>query len=263
MRRGLLAAVCGLLVLLGAGLSVAHAAVVPLRAASLTAVVAADRCTTGTVAVRPGTVDNGRSAEVVLLGLPAPCLGRPFALRVHGVQAALAAVDTTGTLPSSGTTATVRVPVYDVRAASGVALTVSTWGLRTAWSASSPGVTCRVPADPAAVCTATLVKGGGADWAGNYMRRFEVTTPSTTPVTWELTFDLASTAQFPFVASAFSDVQGGLVLVATSGCSATPRTVTVRGTTSWGAYGTLDASRSDRLEVWGSTQGTGDLLTCR
>ena len=255
MRRVLAAAVCGLLVLLGAGLSVARAASVPLRAGALTAFVASDRCTTGTLAVRPGTVENGSSAEVVLSGLPAACLGRPFALRVHGVQAALAASDTTGALPASGTTATVRVPAYDVRAVSGVALTVSTWGLRTAWSSSSPGVTCRVPADPGAVCTATLVKGGGADWAGNYIRRFEVTTPSATPVTWELTFDLASAAQFPFVASAFSDVQGGLVLVSTSGCSATPRTVTVRGTTSWGAYGTVDAGRSDRLEVSGSTQG--------
>ncbi|MBB2925374.1 hypothetical protein [Cellulomonas cellasea] len=262
MRRALAVAVCGLLVLLGAGLSVAQAAGVPLRAGSLTAFVAADRCTTAPLAVRPGTVDNGTSQEVVLTGLPSACLGRPFALRVHGVQAALAATDTTGTLPASGTTATVRVPAYDVRAASGVALTVSTWGLRTAWSASSPGVACRVPADPSATCTATLLAGGSADWEGNYLRRFEVTTPSRTPVTWELTFDLSDGAQFPFVASAFSDVQGGLVLVSTSGCATTPRTVTVRGTTAWGSYGAVHAGRSDRLEVSGRTRGTGSLLTC-
>lgn len=262
MRRAA-AAVCVLLALVGVGSSVAHAAVGPLRAGSLDAFVASDRCTTATLDVRPGAVSpSGTSSQVVLTALPAACLGRPVVLRVHGARAALSATDTSGTLPASGSTATITVPPYEVRAVAGVALTVSTWGVRTAWSASSPGLTCRVPTDPSAVCSA-VVTSADKDQPDLYRRRVEITSPSPTPVPWEVTFDLSSTAQFPFLASAFHDVQGGLVLVSTSGCAATPRTVTVRGTAAWGAYGTVESGRSERLEITGSTRGTGSLLTCR
>lgn len=263
MRRAVVAAVCVLLAVVGVGLSVAQAAVVPLRAGSLTAFVASDRCTAATLDVRPGTVSpSGTSSQVVLTALPAACLGRPFVLRVHGPRAALGAADTAGVLPASGTTATVAVPPYEVRAVAGVALTVSTWGTRTAWSASSPGLTCRVPGDPAAVCSAVVVSAD-KDQPDLYRRRVEITSPSPVPVPWEITFDLSSTAQFPFLAAAFHDVQGGLVLVSTSGCAATPRTVTVRGTAAWGSYGTVESGRTERLEVTGSTRGDGSLLTCR
>lgn len=263
MRRVVIGAVATVVVvLLGAGLTAASAASVPLRPGTLVAFAVSDRCTTATLTVRPAAT-SGRSQAVVIPDLPSECLGRPYVLRLFGASGPLAATDTTGTLPTSGTTATLTVPRYAVAGVTGVALTVSTWGVRTAWSTAPTGpagVTCRVPADPAARCDVALVSGG--DWSGNYLRRFEVTSPSATPVVWELTFDLSDTGQFPFLARAFTDVQGGLVLRSTSGCAASPRTVTVGGTTSWGSYDTVGAGRSSGLEVHGGTVGTGSLLTC-
>jgi hypothetical protein len=134
VRRAVVVALCGLLALLGASLSVADAAVVPLRPGTLTAFVTSDRCTSETLEVRPGASLFGVSREIVLPAVPAACLGRPYSVRVFNDLLPLSWSDATGTLPASGSRVVIPVPLYEVRAVDGVAMTISTWGVRTAWS---------------------------------------------------------------------------------------------------------------------------------
>lgn len=62
-----------------------------------------------------------------------------------------------------------------------------------------------------------------------------ITSTSPTKQEWTLTINLSS-PYFPFVADGVNDIQNGLVHLGDSGCSANPRTITVKGTTTWGEY---------------------------
>ncbi|MFI2753162.1 hypothetical protein ACGIF2_06985 [Cellulomonas sp. P22] len=260
-----LAALCVVATVLG--LSTASASTLPLARSRLTVFGAADRCTPAVVAA-PVTTSGSTSTQVVLSGLRAGCAGRAVQLRLWGAGGALAATDTTATLPA-GTSATLTVPTYTVSAVRGVALAIGTWGITTTWAPPLPAVGCTVPADPAKTCTVTQV-GNGTQWGTpltEYLRTFQVTTTSTDPVVWQLTFNLSDTSVFPFLAGRVSDQQNGLVLVATSSCSANPRTVTVRGTEGWGEYHTVAAGQARGLELHGYASSAGSpsaqtLLTC-
>lgn len=262
-----LAALCAVLTVLG--LSTASAATLPLSGARLTVFGAADRCTSAVVAA-PGTTSGGTSTQVVLTGLGTACAGRAVQLRLWGTAGALAAGDTMATLPSTGTSATLTVPTYTVSAVRGMALAIGTWGIATTWTppVALPAIGCTVPADPTKTCTVAV--SGGTQWGSpptDYLRSFAVTTTSTTPVVWQLTFDLSDTTVFPFLAARLTDQQSGLVLVGAPQCSANPRTVTVQGTTVWGDYHTVVAGQTRGLELHGYASSTASwsgqtLLTC-
>jgi hypothetical protein len=95
----------------------------------------------------------------------------------------------------------------------------------------------------------------------DYLISATVSSSSATPVTWQVTINLSS-SDLPFLATNLSDNQGGLVKVSATSCSASPRTVTVKGTTSWGNYHQVQAGQTANLQVHGTLSGTGDLLSC-
>ena len=269
-RRAALVAVLLLVnvVIAGLALSPASAAQLSLSTRMLGAFVL-ERCTSTALPATSGTVAAGSSTQVVLSSIPPACRGKQASLRLFGSSgAALAASDTVVTLPASSATATVTVPSYPVAQASGLALTIATWGVPTTWTAAAvplPGVTCTVPGNPAATCAATVT--GGTSWgyptATDFLRTVTISTTSTTPVPWQLTLNLSDPG-LPFLARTLTDGQGGLVLAGTSGCAASPRTVTVTGTTAWGGYDQVAAATPRGLEVHGyaAAQPGASLLTC-
>ncbi len=58
------------------------------------------------------------------------------------------------------------------------------------------------------------------------------------------------------------DTSGGLVLISNSGCSATPRTLTVKGTTNWGTFNTVVSGRVSEFQVQGQNSVEGNLINC-
>ena len=268
-RTRLAALVAALLTLLAVvSLSPASAAQLALSTRKLGAFVV-ERCTNGPLPATSGTVSGGSSTQVVLSAIPVACRGKQASLRLFtAAGAALATTDTVVTLPAGSATATVTVPSYAVAQASGLALTIATWGVPTTWTSTAaplPGFSCAVPGNPSVTCAATV--SSSTEWGypttTDFLRSVTISTTSTTPVTWQLTINLTDPG-FPFVAKALADGQGGLVLVSTSGCSAAQRTVTVQGTTAWGGYDQVSAGSSRGLEVHGyaSNQPTTMLLNC-
>lgn len=267
MSWSLLRVVAVLGALVVAGLSTASAATLPLATSRLTTLTAADRCAPD-LAVEAGTATSGTASSVTIREVPADCAGKTVRLRLIGASGALATTDAVATLPAAGATATIPVAAYTPSAVRSVALTVDGWGVTPTWSAPTPtpvpGIACTVPGDPSATCEVKVTSS--AEWGSGasrtYLRRFEVSTTSTTPVTWQLTFNLSDTTVFPFLAAGLSDQQGGLVKVSASACSDANRLVTVKGTTSWGSYHTVVAGETRSLEVQGFASAGGNLLAC-
>ncbi|GEK23333.1 hypothetical protein [Cellulomonas xylanilytica] len=268
-RPRLAALAAALLTLLAvAALSPASAAQLPLSARMLGAFVL-ERCTSTPLPATPGAVSGGASTQVVLSSIPAACRGKQTSLRLFTASgAALAPTDTVTTLPAGAATATITVPSYPVAQASGLALTVATWGVPTTWTSAAvplPAFSCTVPGSPSVTCAATVTLGTewGYPTATDFLRSVSVTTTSATPVPWQVTINLSDPG-FPFLARTLTDGQGGLVLVSTSGCAASPRTVTVRGTTAWGGYDQVSAATPRGFEVHGyaATQASAGLISC-
>ena len=263
MSRTLLRVVAVLGALVVAGLSTASAATLPLATSGLTTLTAADRCAPD-LAVEAGTATSGTASSVTIREVPADCAGKQVRLRLLGASGPLATADAVATLPAAGATATIPVAAYTPSAVRGVALTVDGWGLAPTWSAPMPGIACTVPGNPSASCDVKVVASHewGSGESRTYLRRFEVSTTSTTPVAWRLTLNLSDTTLFPFVAAGLSDQQGGLVKVSASACSDPARLVTVKGTTNWGSYHTVVAGEPRTLEVQGFAAAAGNLLAC-
>ncbi|WP_456786708.1 hypothetical protein [Cellulomonas sp. P5_C5] len=269
-RTRLAALVAVLLTLLAVvSLSPASAAQLALSTRHLGAFVL-ERCTNGPLPATSGTVSAGASTQVVLSAIPTACRGKQASLRLFtAAGTALATTDTVVTLPAGSATATVTVPSYPVAQASGLALTIATWGVPTTWTSTVvtlPAFSCAVvQGNPNSTCDATVT--GGTEWgyptATDFLRSIRISSTSNSPVRWQLTINLSDPG-FPFLAKALADGQGGLVLVGTSGCSASPRTVTVEGTTAWGGYDRVSAGNPRDLEVHGyaSNQPTTMLLNC-
>ncbi|WP_066585453.1 hypothetical protein [Cellulomonas timonensis] len=266
-RRRLLYAVAVIGALLIAGLSTASAATLPLSGIRLSTLTVAERCAPE-LPVESGPTTGGTATSVTIRQVPADCGGKSVRLRLLGASGPLAPADAVATLPAAGATATIPVAAFTPSAVRGVALTVDGWGVTPAWSAPTPtpvpGIACTVPGNPAATCDVKVTSshewGSGA--SRTYLRRFEVSTTSTKPVTWQLTLNLSDTTLFPFVAAGLSDQQGGLVKVSASACSDVPRLVTVKGTESWGSYHTVVAGEARSLEVQGFASAGGNLLSC-
>ena len=269
-RTRLAALVATLLAVLAVvALSPASAAQLSLSTRNLGAFVL-ERCTDVPVPATSGTVSAGASTQVVLSSIPVACRGKQASLRLFtAAGTALATTDTVVTLPAGSATTTVTVPSYAVAQASGLALTIATWGVPTTWTSTVvtlPAFSCAVvQGNPNSTCVATVTNATewGYPTTTDFLRGVTISSTSNSPVTWQLTINLSDPG-FPFLARALADGQGGLVLVGTSGCSASPRTVTVQGTTAWGGYEKVSSDTPRQLEVHGyvSNQPSTMLLNC-
>lgn len=222
------------------------------------------RCTN-----QPVTVTGAQGASTVALtGLDPACSGTT-------VRAHLASGGVTYTAPVTitGGTATVGAfspPGLALSPAASALVTADGWALPTTTSVTGvtqPFLTCTTPAHPGATCTAvvTATNSWSEQWPTitTWNRTIEVRTTSATPVTWQVTINLDDPGVPAHPTRRLADTQGGLVLVSAAPCTATPRTVTVRGTTSWGSYHQVSATRSITFQVRGSSiAGTGNLLSC-
>lgn len=259
-------AVAALLVVLAGGALVgvvrtASAAQLAVDGGALTATTVTHPCP-GTAAATAATV-SGSSASGVAVIVPDGCATRTLDVTVLSGSTVVAS----GSTPVTSGTTTVPVGAYTPTASMTVLAVVDGWDLPVTWSYTPPAtgpVSCRVPADSSVTCTATM--GSGSQWGWptvtTFNRFVQVTTSSAKPVVWEVTFHLDDPA-WPVRASRLTDTQGGLVLVSASACGSSPRTVTVRGTTSWGQYDQVRSGVTRTMQVEGSSiGGTGNLLSC-
>ena len=198
-------------------------------------------------------------SSVSVTGLDAACSGASLVTYVRSGSTTL-----TASGKASGTSATLTL-VSAPGTVSGVLVTADTWPLPTTWSQTQttlPAVSC-APVSGNGTCAATItgITSWGYPTLSDYNLNVTVSSTSETAVTWQVTINLSST-DLPFEATDLSDNQGGLVKVDSSSCSASPRTVTVRGTTNWGNYHKVKPGQSANLQVHGSTSGSGGLLNC-
>ena len=258
--------------LVATGIVGASAAQLTVGSATLLSIRKAP-CTTATVAVTHGLISTtDQKTSSVVVTVPASCAGLPLALRLYKAGGvALHAADLTVASASAPTT-TITLATVDRYAPSevvGVAMTLGTWGVRTAWTSTAvtvPALSCAVvQGNPNSTCVATVTSATewGYPTTTDFLRSITISSTSNSPVTWQLTINLSDPG-FPFLAKALADGQGGLVLVSTSGCGASPRTVTVQGTTAWGGYEKVSSDTPRQLEVHGyaSNQPSTMLLNC-
>jgi len=266
--RALVALVAGVVVLALAGAHVASAAGMELAASGGRAWVSTSaRCQSGQLAIT--TTATGATTSVQVTGVQAACVGKALTVTLYDpsvTSSSAASRRFTGTATAAATT-TVTGGTFTPTSALVPVVTVDGWRVDATWSwapaPSWPAVSCTVPAAPQTPCTVTVTSTN--QWgtpAAYYQWALTVTTTSPVPVAWQVTFNLSDPA-FPFLAGALQDVQGGLVLVSASACSASPRLVTVSGTRSWGGYHEVRAGTSASMQVQGERTGTGNLLTCR
>lgn len=265
-RRWLRVGVLALSVLLAAQL--ASASALDLNGAKRAYVGAFSACSRNAISVTNAT--TGSSATTVTVsGLDASaCSGKTIQLWLRD-SAAGTLTATSATVSAS--TATITVPVYTPANVVGAIVYLGGWGAPTTWTytppTTLPAFTCEVLNGSNKTCTATVTSttSWSEDWPTitTWIKTVQVSTTSSGSVKWQVTINLSS-PDLPSFAKSLKDNQGGLVLVSTSGCSATPRTVTVKGTTSWGSYDTVTAGNPVSLQVQGSSMAgsTGNLLTC-
>lgn len=214
----------------------------------------ASRCSSAEAVV---TVKSGMATVAV----PDECAGEDISLYL-GVGNTTASV---GVGTGSGT---VTLP-QGFTSPEGVLVTSATWPLLTNWTTEEPPVvndsifTCTVPQGTCEVKDINLYSWttGYPPVTSDYMLSGTIVTSSTGPgQPWELVINLSS-SKLPFVANWLATTSDGLIRVADSGCSATPRTVTVKGTTTWGNYHWAGGN----FQVYGSlnTAQHTKLLDCR
>lgn len=144
-RRPLVALLIALAVVATA--TIGSAAALTVNAASISLPSYPGRCSTATVQV------TNASATSVALTIPAGCYGLSGKLRLVGASGALAPSDTTFTLPASGTTTTITVPVYTETAVTAVALVIDGWGMPTSWTYLPPPASVIVPGNGDTILT--------------------------------------------------------------------------------------------------------------
>lgn len=152
-------------------------------------------------------------------------------------------------------------------------VTVGTWPLPTSLDVGEPPVvddspfTCTVPAGECTVENLELSAWSSSNWPeiNEYNASGSITTTSPTKQEWTLTINLSSPA-FPFVADGVNDTQKGLVLLSDAGCVQVPRTITVKGTTTWGDYNYVRAGKPRNFQINGDLRvrsgKTYNLLSC-
>lgn len=204
----------------------------------------ASRCSSAEAVV---TVKSGMATVAV----PDECAGEDISLYL-GVGNTTASV---GVGTGSGT---VTLP-QGFTSPEGVLVTSATWPLLTNWMIEEPPVvndsifTCTVPQG---TCEVKNVKidSWGQGWPTvltEYTISGTITSSSPDKQPFQLMINL-SNPQLPFVANGLWDDQGGLLVgIANSGCGATPRTVTVKGTTAWGDENLIGGGKDRFVQVYG------------
>ncbi len=270
-RRPAAVAVVTALLLAMVGASMANASALTLATRLKPFSTSQSRCTSQTVAVTNAATSNTTSSLVVSNLDTAGCAGRPLVVTVYDPTVttwpAARRLVASGTVTTATATLTAATGTFTPSTGLRVHVTIGGWQVPATWTSTAPVplLSCTVLGTPTATCTATVT--GGSQWGypttSDYLGTVQITTTSSTPVRWQVTMNL-SDATLPFLADALQDTQGGLVLVGTSGCTASPRTVTVRGTTAWGTYDTVSAGQSRSLQVHGfsTNQATPMLLNC-
>lgn len=239
--------------LLGSGIVHASAAQLTVRSATMLSVTKAP-CTTATVAVTHGSISTtDQKTSSVVVTVPAACGGLPVALRLFTAGGvALHAADLTVASASAPTT-TVTLSTADRYTPSevvGAALTIGTWGMRTAWTFTPPvsATGCKVVRlngngveipSPSATCTITQVAMQGAAWWGTKPARqtnIDVTFTSTGaayPDYFVFTVNLATVTGLPTDWNWSTSGTGNGNPVVRSACSALPL-LTASSPTTWG-----------------------------
>ena len=247
MRRLLLLAV---VLLLGVTATLGHASAASLAVTSRTlqAMHVTHPCP-GTATAVPAT-RSGNQYTAVTVTVPDACAGRPVNVAVVNGSTAR-----TGTAVAASPTATrYTVPLsggYTVGAATTVRATVSGWGLPVSML---PAVSCRIPGNPAATCTATATDA--ANWwewlnPDRHDITVRVTTSTPTAEPWELTFNFAAPGF-----RAVSDLGGPTTLTSQTGCADLP----VYRVTGSGA--TASAPQTFTLIANSWIGGNQNLLSC-
>lgn len=250
------ALVCGLAVMVGL-MATASATELPLSSPMRPSYALMERC-----GHTPVEVDGeSGSSTVTISGVPAGCAGFPLSVWLHeaGVThhgAALAA--------SPGEDVTVTVDGLELSPETTALVTAATWPLATTTDVRElPFVSCRTPDHPEVGCEVVVTGDHHWGWPTptDWIRDLRVTTSSPTLVRWELVINLSHDS-LPFHPTRSLN-SNALVLVASSGCDAEPRTVTARGTTAWGPFHTVSAEAPRTLQINGrSTAGSDGLLDC-
>lgn len=202
---------------------------------------------------------------VHVTGVQPACVGRPLVVSLYDPAVTSSSAQSLRFTGQAAAAATTTVPGGAFTPAVGLVprVTVDGWLVPATWTGQQPFLRCTVPDAPGASCAATLtdLQQWGYPSTTTWLANLAVSTTSATPVTWQVDVNLSDPG-LPFVARALTDGTGGLVLVATSGCGDVPRVVTVRGTTAWGSFHTVEAGRTSAIQLRGDLTGTGGLLTC-
>jgi hypothetical protein len=195
MRRALAACLTILAIALGAA-TTASASQLTLTGAQHPSSSVNVRCDDA-VDVRPPSLAT-RQTSVTVSGIAAACSTLPLTFIVYSPSTGESRVTGTGVVPAGGGLVTFTTARYKPSSTDRAYVTIGSWPVPATWNGTLPALWCTVVNGAATdTCDATMsvftgVKPGGTSSAKYY--DIVVTTTSTTPVTWKVTFNLASSA---------------------------------------------------------------------
>ncbi|HEX7806244.1 MAG TPA: hypothetical protein VF413_08770 [Cellulomonas sp.] len=194
MKRALGA--CALILALAvAFISPASAAQLVLTGGQHPSSAVSARCDDAVDVTTPST--SGTSSSVQVSGILAACTGALF-VRVYDASGVSKATGSATVVTGGGSQTLTVSPAYTPSATDKVSVTIGTWPVAGTWIyAPLPYIWCTLVStgSPGSTCTATVTlfhgtKAGGSGVADYY--DVVVTTTSTTPVRWEVTFNLGN-----------------------------------------------------------------------
>ncbi|PYF98328.1 hypothetical protein SAMN05216184_11272 [Georgenia satyanarayanai] len=183
--------------------------------------------------------------QLTVSGLPAACGGLPMRLWLHeaGTTRHVDAVT-----PHEGGALTVTLPA-PVGARPTAVVTVRTWPMPTTARISDfPTFTCRTPDAPQVGCAVSVSKR--TNWPDYWQRTLLISTTSTTPVRWELTVDLSTSAFM--TTKELLDIRTSLTRTSALDCARTPRTVTIGGRPMHNNFHLVDSTTVREAELQGN-----------
>lgn len=194
MKRALGA--CALILAVGlSAMAPASAAQLVLTGGQHPSFSARVRCDDAVAVTTPST--SGTSSSVQVSGITAACTGTLF-VRVYDATGVSRATGSATVVAGGGSQTLTVSPAYAPSATDKVSVTIGTWPVAATWTYTAlPYIWCTLVSSgsPGSTCTATVTlfhgtKTGGSGVADYY--DVVVTTTSTTPVRWEVTFNLAN-----------------------------------------------------------------------
>lgn len=191
MKRALVA--CGLILAMGlTAMAPASAAQLVLAGGQHPSYAASTRCNEAVAVTTPSTSDT--TSFVQVSGITAACTGSLF-VRVYDSNGTSRATGTATVAAGGGSQAVTMSPAFAPSQTDKVSVTIATWPVAATWTYTLPPIWCTlVRGSSGSTCTATVTffhgtKPGGSGVADYY--DVVVTTNSTTPARWTVTFNLA------------------------------------------------------------------------